>query len=177
MAKNAVTLSTVLGFLEDTNNYTLSVDDHEVEFIDDYGVCTRNEQFFVLGNEFGATHVIHAESYDAAWAAWLDEQPTIDEAELPEAYGVDDLIRDEDHAAGRQSPPWGAPEYAAWWANFQARCVARLHELGSSDNPPDLIEGYEYQSNTTGTGIVNVGDYVWGGEADLSRITIAPKDK
>lgn len=26
---------------------------------------------------------------------------------------------------------------------------------------PDLVEGYEYQSNVTGTGIVDVGHYAW----------------
>ena len=26
---------------------------------------------------------------------------------------------------------------------------------------PDLLEGYQYQSNATGTGIVNVGHYEW----------------
>jgi hypothetical protein len=29
------------------------------------------------------------------------------------------------------------------------------------ENGLDLIEGYQYQSNFTGTGIVNVGHYVW----------------
>ena len=38
---------------------------------------------------------------------------------------------------------------------------AELDAVVEAGEYPDLIEGYRYQSNSTGTGIVNVGHYEW----------------
>jgi len=44
-----------------------------------------------------------------------------------------------------------------------------------SETIPELIEGYEMQSNFSGTGIVNVGHYSWMHEADLDKVVLVRK--
>lgn len=87
---------------------------------------------WVVGNEFGPTMVVRARSFDGAWNVMLDETPAIDPEDVPEAYGFDS----------------------------QAALDAAVN--ASEDGFVDLIEGYEYQPNGSGgTGIVDVGHYVW----------------
>lgn len=84
--------------------------------------------------------VIRARSFETAWEIAIDECATIPESEVPEAYG----FYSSDHA-----DPAKALRDAADAAH------AGLGEY------PELVEGYEYQSNCTGTGIVDVGRYAW----------------
>jgi len=98
------------------------------------------EKLFVIGNEFGATHLVTAYDACSAWEEWLDEQPTIPDDEVREAYGFD---------------------------TQEAMGKAR-----EDDNPIELIEGYEYQANCTGTGIVNVDHYTWISEATIESLNL-----
>lgn len=101
----------------------------QVEFINDYGDGLTGI-LFLIGHEFGWTHLVNAECMTDAEDAWLDEQPTVPEDELWEAYGFKSR---EDYEAFNDTP--GAKEY------------------------PNLVEGYLPQSNSTGTGVVEVGHY------------------
>lgn len=75
------------------------------------------------------TCIVSATSWDSAYEALIDELPTIPDSELYEAYGFETQ------------------------ADFDACRNDDLHDW------PELIEGYQYQSNFTGTGIVNIGHY------------------
>ncbi len=102
--------------------------------------------------------LILAGSWESAYEAWIDESPTITEAELPEAYLVpgadsyqtfDDLARESIKKTEGES-----------WEDHHARVVAeglRLLRALPADACPELAEGYQYQSNSTGTGIVDGG--------------------
>lgn len=180
-----MTLAIILGFIEDPDRYVIKCNDHEVKFIDDYGLsCGTNGSFFVVGNEFGATHLIHASSYEDAWDAWLDEQPTIAEDGLIEAYSpgnekgsfLDEAI---DVYPGRSEGRWTEED----WTKIRASAKAALDAMASaasgpqgSGEYPELVEGYEFQSNTSGTGVVDVGHYTTINEADLSQFEVTPKE-
>jgi hypothetical protein len=168
------TLADVLGFIDDPSDYEITIDGHAVTFIDDYGLsCGTNSEFFAIGHEFGASHLVHASDYESAWEVWLDEQDTIPESEVAEAYGLHDEFRVE-YQKTDPAPAWHEREaYDAWKARFDAACLVELRREGAEH---ELIEGYEYQSNASGTGIVDVGHYSWCNEADLTQVTITKRE-
>jgi hypothetical protein len=100
---------------------------------------------WLYGQEFGCSMVIRARSFEQAWGIMLDESFTIEDSEVWEAYGYN-----------------SEEEYAAV-------CDRIMAEEADGVYPewPGLAEGYEYQSNFTGTGIVDVGHYSWLREAEL----------
>lgn len=171
-------LSDVFGFIEDTDSYTIKHEGHTIKLIDDYGMsCGSNTEWFLIGHEFGATHLVHAKGFDSAYDAWLDEQPTIPRNKLIEAYGPEgtpngsflDMAHDE---ARGETVPFPSAE---WRVKIEA-IHKRAEEMLKACECPELIEGYAYQSNATGTGIVSVGDYVWCREIDLDEIEITRKE-
>lgn len=85
---------------------------------------------WIVRGVYGVRRIIRARSWEAAYEIHIDEEPPIEVGELWQAYGFD------------------TPEA------FEA-AIAQARESGDW---PDLIEGYQYQSNSTGTGIVSV-DY------------------
>ena len=97
--------------------------DRELRVYSDWG------SLWVAGEEFGASWVIQANSWEDAYEIWVDERPTVEEFDLFEAYGCKS---DEE---------------------FQRKLVDGA-EL-------ELAEGYRYQSNFSGTGIVFTGYYEW----------------
>lgn len=56
-------------------NYPMEVDDH------------GSGPLWLIGNEFGNTHVVRAETCDAAWSVMVDSCPTVADDCLHEAYG------------------------------------------------------------------------------------------
>ena len=101
-------------------------------------VVDEGSTVFAYGDEpYGSVClIITADSWEAAYDAAIDALPTIDPADLPEAYGYDTQ------------------------KELDAACAA------APDSCVDLAEGYCYQSNFTGTGIVNEGHYAWLWEVD-----------
>ena len=91
---------------------------------------------WICGHEFGPNFIIRAHSFDTAYEIWLDETPTIDESELWEAHGFDS-VEEFKLAVAASDFDWDRWNYGG------------------------LAEGYQYQSNFTGTGIVNEGFYAW----------------
>ena len=94
------TLAEVIDFIDDPDQFTITYTKHgcetTVEFTDSYGLsCGSNGEWFVAGHEFGATILIHASSFEDAWGEWIDNSPTIEESEVPEAYGIDDSPKGE----------------------------------------------------------------------------------
>jgi hypothetical protein len=177
------TLAEVIDFIDDSDSFKLEYDGHEVKFLDLYGLsCGSNGEWFVAGHEFGATILVHADSFESAWEEWIDESPTIEESDLPDAYGIDETPEmaswEESHPA-----PFGAgSDFSAWAELMHAEAMRILQAWdrdardGTRKDYPELIEGYEYQSNATGTGIVDVGHYSWMNEADLDLCVITRKE-
>ena len=93
---------------------------------------------YCYGHEFGPTLIIRAQTFCSAYEIAIDEITAIPPSELPEAYGYD--TQEE----------------------LDAACAA------APDSCVDLVEGYCYQSNFTGTGIVNEGHYAWLQEIDAA---------
>ena len=87
---------------------------------------------WLYGQEYGPTMLIAAGSFEDAYEIAMDESKTVSEDDLYEAYGFDTQA-----------------EYDKWTAERD------------EDDYRDLAEGFQYQSNSTGTGIVNVGYYEW----------------
>jgi hypothetical protein len=92
---------------------------------------------WVYGHEFGPMMIIRAKSFETAYEIAIDESPTIPVEEVPEAYGF----------YGENAK-----------AELDAAVTKARDGIGEY---PELIEGYQYQSNCSGTGIVSVGHYEW----------------
>jgi|SRR5579883_690463 len=172
----AVTLHDVLSLLEGPDKVKITYEgrEHAVKLIDDYGLGSRNASFFLAGFEFGPHVLVHARSFESAWEAWVDEEKPIDEDELIEAYGVVDRqeITDAYIAGHGEAPPYWKRE--AWDAWHEGLKLARTWWLANYKGADlDLIEGYEYQSNFTGTGIVAMGHYAWMKEVGPSDLGFA----
>lgn len=88
---------------------------------------------YLYGDETGTRLVVVAQSWEDAYEAAIDSRPTIPKDEVYEAYGFD------------------SPEEMAAWEGEYAR----------EGEYRELEEGYQYQSNASGTGIVNAGHYEW----------------
>ncbi len=176
-------LQDAIDLFEDSDLFEFRVktrddDTATVKFQDESGLRGNDcDRFFVCGFEFGPQRLIHARSYEAAWEAWVDESETIPESELVEAYGIVDDYRAEFDAL----PSPEGESTAAWCERFYAWCRIKLEELDEAARDgrgefPELIEGYEYQSNASGTGIVSMGHYAWMNEIDASDIEVVRKE-
>lgn len=120
-------------------------------------------KLFVYCCEFGPMRVIRAQSWEDAYEIAIDEAKTITPDEVPEAYGQWDAFAEwicERTGTEREggSPGWChvckfVNEYLPVWFRIKSE------EWREDGTWPDLQEGYEYQSNSSGTGIVNTGHY------------------
>ena len=131
---------------------------HPLKHILDSGY---GQTVWVYGEEFGPCMLVTGvKGICAALEAVYDELPTIPVDELPEAYGFDGW-----DSAGERTETVYSPETAK--ARFEARIEAA--RAGKREYP-ELIEGYHYQSNSSGTGIVSVSDYEWIRELKTSDL-------
>lgn len=95
--------------------------------------------------------VVQASSWESAYEAVIDTLPPIAQSDVPEAYGFDGWMSggyyDENKALKTYSPE-----------TAQERFDKAIEDAGfyGTEPYPELLEGYRYQSNATGTGIVNV---------------------
>lgn len=143
-----------------------------VKVIDDCGdesPCRIN-CWYVFGHEYGATHVIRARGESSAYEIWVDEQLTIAPDEVHEAYGAFDKLVKWLVARGHEET-----STLRGFANRYASLFFTMSIAKGADNVWDewpLLEGYEMQSNSTDTGIVNVGHYAWYHELATSDYTV-----
>lgn len=153
-------------------------------------------KLYAFGHEFGIERIVCANGDCAAHEVYVDESRTIEEDEVHEAYGLY-LMQAKSYFAPDKGESW----YVLMNTNFHDKGVmvsesvlvcngdrlttgqafpakeeALTHAVEYiEENELELIEGYEYQSNFTGTGIVNVGHYQWMREitpAELDRLEI-----
>lgn len=67
---------------------TIDGNTEEVEFLDDVGDgVTEGGPLFLIGHEFGWTHLVRADNSEVAEDTWLDVQETVKEDDLYKAYG------------------------------------------------------------------------------------------
>lgn len=181
-------LSDIVAFIEDPEQFTLYHNGSALAYLHEAGAPSDRSRFYLAGFEFGAEHLVHVESYHGdglgdAWEAWIDALPTIPEEELIEAYSpgrgqgsfLDEAI---DAYPGRGEGRWTDEDWAKIRANAKAAldAAAQNAQDGVGDYP-ELVEGYEMQSNCSGTGIVNVGHYAWMREAGLDEIEVLPREE
>jgi hypothetical protein len=148
------------------------------------------DQFFAYGHEYGTVLVIRTDDESAAYDIAIDESATIARDEVPEAYGFYLM----------QAKSCFAPDNGEKWyicsdvdnhgetvsedilkCNGDRQCIGGAFDSREDaiafvlqyigENELDLIEGYRYQDNSTGTGIVNTGHYEWIRLADADEIT------
>ncbi len=96
---------------------------------------------WAYGHEYGVLMFVRAQSFEDAYSIAIDESPTIDEADVPEAYGFE------------------GPD-----AREQLDAAVAAADAGDGEWP-ELVEGYVYQDNGSDTGIVAESPYAWLREA------------
>lgn len=177
-------LSEVLAFLENSDDCTITYEGRKLTYLNEAGTPSDRSKFFLAGFEHGPSWLIHVESYhgdgfESAWEAWVDSMHTIDKEELIEAYSPGrgkgsflDMAVD----AEREDTPDHRVDQAGhdeWWDRVRRAANEALEACEEAE----LVEGYSYQSNATGTGIVSMGHYAQIHEADLSEIEITVKEE
>lgn len=160
----------------------------KVEYLNEAGRLEWDtSKFFVAGFEFGASVLVHVESYrgdgfETAWAAWLDSMDPIPDSEIVEAYAPD---RDSDSfdgiAIGEAKTEGLCPFSEAWRAEMD-RAHARARDALDAQvekasqglcDYPEIVEGYEMRDDGR---IVSLGHYAWMNEADLEDIEIISRE-
>jgi hypothetical protein len=182
--------------------YSYGKDFDKCKLIDDYGysVGGHNAKLFVVSHEFGASAVIHAQHDSEAWDAYIDEEKTIDTSELHEAYGFY-LMQACKCFEQNLTAPW----YVLCDRSFHddsigeivseavLKCTGDRLTVGGAfttkehaqqfalefacENECAVIEGYKQQSNSSGTGIVNVGHYTRIEPLPWNKLVIRHKPK
>jgi len=147
------------------------MDEHREQFdkcklVDDYGYSApngcENAKLFVVGNEYGYTHLIHAQHDCDAYIAAVDEMRTVEPNEVHEAYNSFDKLLERMESLGYEDNQQ-LRGFCNRWAQFYFEASTKIE--GAFDNW-ELDESYQYQSNSSGTGIVNVGHYLHMREID-----------
>lgn len=182
-------LSDLLDFLDDPSAFDVLYKGKRVTYLNEAGAVSDSSRFFVAGFEFGASVLVHVESYrgdgfESAREAWIDSMPEIDKDEYPEAYSPGGKDRDlgsfDDIALAEMRDTWpshGSPD----WEAYREKYKARAHDLLSAavdaaqnneGEYPETVEGYEADSSGR---IKSVGHYAWMNEADLDDIEIVRK--
>lgn len=122
-------------------------------------------RLYLAGMEYGAMHLIRATSWESAYEAWVDELPPVPDDEIHEAYGLNSaeemaaiVAVIEDNATREQRRTVQAILNSSRYMEWNGPKPESVDDVIEYPLP---IEGYQYQSNATGTGIVNVGHYEW----------------
>lgn len=168
--------SEALDCLENPENYDWTYDGKSVRVIVDSYSDLTDGNLFVCGFEYGPSYLIAARSYEAAWEAWVDEMPTIPEDELIEAYGPEGTPNGSflDMAVKAYRPDVAPSKWD--WTVIRAHAKRMLDEYTiHGERYPELIEGYEQQSNASGTGIVSMGHYAGMNEADNALVEFSAR--
>lgn len=147
--------------------------------------------FYAYGHEFGVSQIILCDSEQSAYEIAIDESPTIEPADVIEAYGfyLMQACRYNDHEAKKTAPFYVLSDHdehgekvseSVLFCNGDRRAIGGAFDDEQtaiefalnyiSENQIDLIEGYRYQSNASDTGIVSVSHHEWLREATDSEI-------
>jgi hypothetical protein len=156
-------------FVVDDNHYEGR---YRVEFHDES--YDMDGTFYLLGMEYGATHLICANNESDAHECWIDLLKPIPMDEIHEAYNAFDKLVDFMVAKGYDND-YQLRRFCSSWAKFYFDADTKdANNTGAWDRW-ELDEAYQYQSNATDSGIVNVGHYSWMNEITADRITVERK--
>ena len=126
-----------------------------VRIIDDWGMSGR--PWLIGKTDCGAwlfpDATIRADSFSSAYEAWIDERPTIAPEDVPDAYNAFDRFVEYMESRGHED--------TLHLRQFCSANAAEFFRLQTSNGDNwdvwELGEGYTYQSNASGTGIVDTG--------------------
>lgn len=138
---------------------------HAIPVYDDWG----DSLFLVedMGGNFSyPVRIIRARSWEAAYEINLDESPTVPQSEAIDCYGW--TMRGADRDQWRRVPDTSFCDLRGFTRETRRAYFESTGKVfhNGVECEPDLIEGYEYQSNGIGTGIVDVGHYLQVNEID-----------
>jgi hypothetical protein len=137
---------------------TINPDNVRLEFLSRFGNPIRYYDdgwgpLWLCQNTMGVVGIIRCQS--EAYEIWGDEfRKPIEEDEVHEAYGTFDRLVDLMVARGHENDV-RLRRFCYSWAPVWFAAKSHLQRNQDGDWP-DLIEGYEYQANSTGTGIVTI---------------------
>ena len=144
-----------------------------IQYVDD-----GNGKVYAYSDQCGLRMVVRAYSDSDAIDVVYDSLPTVPPEELHEAYGFY-LMRNVEWHKPKDTPcRWYVlsdhDEHGEIVSAEVLKCIGDRQSIGSADTEEqarelalayiqkheiDLVEGYHYQSNASGTGIVSVDDY------------------
>jgi len=135
----------------------------------------REGTLWVAHHEFGAFMVIRAKNFNCAWEIMIDEMSPLDVDDVHDAFGFyvinnpsggfylcSDL---EEFGHKEFIPEFEATHRICDRCDSKGQLLARARHF-ITEKQLNLIDGYEFQANATGTGIVCVGPYVQLRETD-----------
>ncbi|MAT51159.1 MAG: hypothetical protein CMK32_08250 [Porticoccaceae bacterium] len=140
---------------------------HKVKYIEDW--CGFDNQFWLFGREYGPEAVVSCGGESSGHEAWLDELTPIPQDEVHEAYNAFDKLLEHMQSNGHENTKQ-LRSFCNRWCKF-------FFEMENADlyGPWELDESYQYQSNATDTGIVNVGHYEWMRQVSPEELFFQPK--
>lgn len=123
--------------------------------VDDYGYSAtgHNAQLWAFGQEYGYLRLVHCQHEGDGYQAYHDTMPTIDHDEVHEAYNVFDKLVEYMESKGYENTLQLRDFANRWCKTYFEIATYNANETGAWP----LDESYHYQSNSSGTGIVNVG--------------------
>lgn len=136
-----------------TANGQLNPDEFALEFKTQFGSAVKyyDDGFgplWIMRDTMGIVGIVRAQSFEDAYGIVEDEfLPVVPRDELHEAYGSFDRLVERMEKRGHANDMHlrqFANEWAPFWFDSEAQAGVEL----------ELIEGYSYQSNSTGTGVV-----------------------
>jgi hypothetical protein len=154
-ADNDVSPDTLTATLQGEDGYGA----HEVQVYDD-GAPGWGYSWYLCGHEFGPTFLIRADNESSAYEIWIDESPTIEVDDVPEAYGAFDKLVEHMEKLGHEND-YPLRDFANRWNPWFFQVSTHNANYTGAWDSWNLDEGYQYQSNASGTGIVSVGHYEW----------------
>lgn len=175
----AMSLKQAIDIVTNSERYDFyAVDKHserrtKVKFYND-GCDLGDEDFYLLGMEYGPTHLIQCRGESNAYEIWCDELPPVPMNEVHEAYNAFDRLVEFMEKKGHENDLRLRQFCFKWDDWFFAADTKNANETGAWDRWK-LDEAYAQQSNSTDSGIVYVGHYAWINEADLDCIEVELK--
>jgi formylmethanofuran dehydrogenase subunit E-like metal-binding protein len=146
---------------------------HQVKV--DESALDFDDKAYIIWNEFGPVMLVFASHESEAWEVYVDCCEPVPYDQVHEAYGAYDALRDHMIKNLFYEDTYELRNFCNRWARTYYNIMAPKAE--HDDDPcSSLIEGYEYQSNSTDSGIVETGHYHDLKQVSKSRIFALPKD-
>lgn len=147
---------------------------HEVKV--DKSALDFEDKAFLISNEFGPEMLVFESNESEAWEVYIDCCDPVPYDEVHDAYGAYDALREHMTKNLLYEDTVQLRNFCNRWARTYFNIMSPKAE--QDDDPcSSLIEGYEHQSNSTDSGIVEVGHYTRIDKVSKSLIFALPKGK